>query len=75
MEGRKVPRPRDDDKTSWPELVGGDYMAAAFAIMQNRPDVRVFFHGSAPPPAGFDPKRVALFYDAHHIVTSVPNIG
>ncbi|KQK09123.1 hypothetical protein BRADI_2g46170v3 [Brachypodium distachyon] len=75
MEGGKVAGPREDEKTPWPELVGCDYMDAAFAITDSRPDVRVFFHGSKPPPTGFNPKRVALFYDANHIVTSVPKIG
>uniref|UniRef100_M8BS51 Uncharacterized protein n=1 Tax=Aegilops tauschii TaxID=37682 RepID=M8BS51_AEGTA len=80
MEGEEeVAQPPDHgEKSSWPELVGSWYMDAAFTIAHERPGVSVHFYDfdwTGPPPAGFDPKRVALFSDAHNLVSAVPKIG
>lgn len=74
----RPPEPDHGNKSSWPEFVGTWYMDAAFTITHDRPGVSVHFYDfdwTGPPPAGFDPKRVALFSDANNLVAAVPKIG
>ncbi|KQJ93042.1 hypothetical protein BRADI_3g02395v3 [Brachypodium distachyon] len=52
----------DEQKSSWPELVGLNSVLAVIKIHGDRPDVVVEFHtaGENVPP-GFDGHRVRLF--------------
>lgn len=58
----------DDQKASWPEMVGKHFVEAAFVIKSERQDVIVEFHtADEPQPPDFDAHRVCIFANANLI--------
>nr|CAZ96169.1 putative proteinase inhibitor I13, potato inhibitor I [Saccharum hybrid cultivar R570] len=69
----------DDQKSSWPEMVGTHFVEAAFVIKSERPAGRhiVEFHTAddPQPPQDFDAHRICVFVDANLIVVRTPVVG
>lgn len=66
----------DDQKASWPEMVGKHFLEAAFTIKAERQDVIVELHtADDSQPPDFDAHRVCVFVDANLIVFWTPIVG
>ncbi|KQJ98222.1 hypothetical protein BRADI_3g35570v3 [Brachypodium distachyon] len=68
----------DDQKTSWPEVVGWDVIAAGEKVVADRPDVHLEVHrvGYTAPP-GYDDERVRLIIvaDPGTTIAQTPVVG
>ncbi|GJM90075.1 hypothetical protein PR202_ga06320 [Eleusine coracana subsp. coracana] len=66
----------DDDKSSWPEVVGWVMLNAADKINSDRPDVSVAFYMLPTPlPTDYDANRVIIVGDERSVVVRTPVIG
>jgi len=66
----------DEQKTSWPEVVGWVTLNASFKITSDRPDVSTAFYSDTTPlPTDYDPKRVIIISDSGNVVVKTPVVG
>jgi hypothetical protein len=66
----------DEQKTSWPEVVGWVTLNAAFQISSDRPDVSTdFYSDTTPLPTDYNPNRVIIVADGRDVVVRTPVIG
>ncbi|KAJ1260376.1 hypothetical protein BS78_10G227000 [Paspalum vaginatum] len=66
----------DEQKTSWPEVVGWVTLNADFKISSDRPDVSTAFYMIPTPlPTDYNPKRVIIVCDSRNVVVQTPVIG
>ncbi|KAL6623005.1 hypothetical protein ACP70R_032884 [Stipagrostis hirtigluma subsp. patula] len=66
----------DDQKSSWPEVVGWEVLNASMKINSDRPDVSTpFYMVGSPMPTDYDPKRVIIIFDERIVVSKTPVVG